>query len=233
MKRNIIIFFVFLITQLLYSEPYIGVWGAVGNLNYKSGDRSYLIVSEVGDRYLVILNRLYDQGNKQWGGFSGFSGIGKEGIDFDGNQGLIIDVDNSSSSYFLRFGDWGDYKDILILNYAQSQANTPDGNLGMFSSLEYGELNAFGVLNSDNVNFRSIPSLDGHKEGQLSSGDQIRLIERTSEKMRIGSMNDFWYKFYSLENNAHGWIYGHFIDIEFEKLKRDKSPGYSYMKTLE
>jgi len=47
----------------------------------------------------------------------------------------------------------------------------------------------------------------------LDSGDDVDIIDKTDEKMRIGNMNSPWYKvrtFFMYE----GWVYGAYVDID-------------------
>jgi len=71
----------------------------------------------------------------------------------------------------------------------------------------------FGVFNDSNVRVREYPKLESVQLGKLNEGAVVRILEKSSEKMRIGDMNDYWYKIKTKEGLI-GWSYGHFINLE-------------------
>jgi formylglycine-generating enzyme required for sulfatase activity len=84
---------------------------------------------------------------------------------------------------------------------------------------------ANGVLNDSNVNIRAVPSVEGERLFQLSKGKPVRIYLRSSRKMTIGNMTDYWYCVRRLDTNdesemATGWVFGAYLNIsqiEFNK----------------
>jgi hypothetical protein len=77
-----------------------------------------------------------------------------------------------------------------------------------------------GHINDDNVHIRKAPSLDGklltygnNRTFFLDSGDDVDIIDKTDEKMRIGNMNSPWYKVRTFQM-YEGWVYGAYVDID-------------------
>jgi formylglycine-generating enzyme required for sulfatase activity len=83
---------------------------------------------------------------------------------------------------------------------------------------------ANGVLNDSNVNIRTLPSLDGRKLFQLSNGERVRIYARSSKRMIIGNMSDYWYCVRRLDTDQEsemstGWIFGSYLDVSEIQLK--------------
>jgi hypothetical protein len=72
-----------------------------------------------------------------------------------------------------------------------------------------------GVINDDQVRFRSEAGLGGEIRGHLNRGDKVNVIDRNDEQQRIDNMEDYWY-LVKTENGQEGWMYGAYIDIEGE-----------------
>ena len=69
-----------------------------------------------------------------------------------------------------------------------------------------------GVLNDSRVRVRTYPTLEAEIVGHLDRGDRVEVLERSGQRVSIGSMNDFWY-LVQREDGLSGWSYGHFIDL--------------------
>lgn len=73
-------------------------------------------------------------------------------------------------------------------------------------------LNSFVVnkamVNDNNVNTRSVPSLSGEKYLKLNRGNMFNIL-LVSNYMEIDKMYDYWYKIEV--NNREVWIYGYFV----------------------
>lgn len=69
-----------------------------------------------------------------------------------------------------------------------------------------------GVLNDSRVRVRSYPTLEAEIVGHLDRGDRVEVLERSGQRVSIGSMSDFWYLI-RREDGLSGWSYGHFIDL--------------------
>jgi hypothetical protein len=90
-------------------------------------------------------------------------------------------------------------------------------------------INISGYLTGDNVRVRETPDTNGTQLGFVKSGTNVTCTERTAEKMKIGSMNDYWYRC-SIGGMYDGWIYAHFISegtfnraAQLKKLKTTAS----------
>lgn len=75
------------------------------------------------------------------------------------------------------------------------------------------------VLNDSRVNVREKPTLDGEKMFQLSKGQPVRIYLRSSKKMTIGDLTDYWYCVRKLDTTyesemSTGWIFGAYLDLE-------------------
>ncbi len=68
-----------------------------------------------------------------------------------------------------------------------------------------------GVCNDTRVRVRSAPTLQADILGHLDRGQEVRILDRTAEKMKIQEMDDYWYRIDTGE--LKGWSYGHFIDV--------------------
>jgi hypothetical protein len=69
-----------------------------------------------------------------------------------------------------------------------------------------------GVLNDSRVRVRAYPTLEAQIVGHLDRGDRVEVLERSGQRVSIGSMNDFWY-LVQREDGLSGWSYGYFIDL--------------------
>lgn len=69
-----------------------------------------------------------------------------------------------------------------------------------------------GKDNEDYVWIRQKPDLMGKRLGKLMKGQVVTITAKSSDRMLIGNMYNYWYK---IETQAGivGWSYGHFIDI--------------------
>ncbi|MDH5657532.1 MAG: SH3 domain-containing protein [Spirochaetia bacterium] len=96
----------------------------------------------------------------------------------------------------------------VLLIFAACEIGT-DGTL-QFTKYAYIKSHA-GILRLDPVSIS--PELD-----VLPYGTKIQIIKKTSEKMKIGSINDYWY-FVKTEDLIEGWIYGNSITFLSSEIK--------------
>ena len=73
-----------------------------------------------------------------------------------------------------------------------------------------------GIVNADKLRIRQEPSLQGAELGFIHKGDIVTVMARSAEKMKIGSMDNYWYKIRT-KAGIVGWSYGYFIDVPDEK----------------
>ena len=69
-----------------------------------------------------------------------------------------------------------------------------------------------GILNNSLVRIRKEPNLGGEFLGYLDKGQEVHIIGKTDETMKIGDMESVWYKIKTSEG-IEGWAYGSFIDL--------------------
>jgi hypothetical protein len=69
-----------------------------------------------------------------------------------------------------------------------------------------------GILNQSRVRIRKEPNLGGEQIGSLNKDQQVYILDKTSEIMKIGNMESVWYKIKTFDG-VEGWAYGYFIDL--------------------
>lgn len=78
---------------------------------------------------------------------------------------------------------------------------------------------ADGIVNDTNVNIRAKPSLSGEKLFQFSDGEEVRVYARSTKKMTIKNMTDYWYCIRKLDTTyesemSTGWIFGAYLTVK-------------------
>jgi hypothetical protein len=48
----------------------------------------------------------------------------------------------------------------------------------------------------------------------LNKADKVEVLDRSSVKMKIGSLNDYWYKIRIFSDGLEGWCFGGYLEIE-------------------
>ena len=72
--------------------------------------------------------------------------------------------------------------------------------------------NYTGKVNDNHVRIREIPTLEGKIIGKTFTGDKVIVLDRSPKKMKIESMNSYWYKI--KKDELIGWMYGQFLEKE-------------------
>ncbi len=72
-----------------------------------------------------------------------------------------------------------------------------------------------GTANDSRVRIREWPLLDAKNLGYLTKGDKLEILDRSGIKVKIGNMEDYWYKIRRTSDGIEGWSYGEFIDLDF------------------
>ncbi len=72
-----------------------------------------------------------------------------------------------------------------------------------------------GTANDSHVRIREWPFLDAKNLGCLTKGDKLEILDRSGIKVKIGDMEDYWYKLRRVSDGIEGWSYGAFIDLDF------------------
>ena len=71
-----------------------------------------------------------------------------------------------------------------------------------------------GVVNDDRVRVRSNYNLSSETLGHVNTGEEVIILDRSSNTQQIGDMNDYWYRVISKETALKGWMYGAFLDLK-------------------
>jgi hypothetical protein len=67
-----------------------------------------------------------------------------------------------------------------------------------------------GTIIDSGVRYRLNPTLEGAPLGTFDKGTRVTLLTRSAEPMRIGAMDDYWYKVIAPDNRVV-WVYGAFV----------------------
>jgi hypothetical protein len=76
------------------------------------------------------------------------------------------------------------------------------------------------VINNTGVRLRTRPNLSSDTWTYLNTGDAIKILDRSPEKMKIDDMEDYWYRI-RLDKRPEGWVYGAYVDILEPKRASD------------
>ncbi|MDC7127089.1 MAG: SH3 domain-containing protein, partial [Spirochaetales bacterium] len=71
------------------------------------------------------------------------------------------------------------------------------------------------TLNDDRVRMREWPLLDAKHIAFLEKGEKVEVLDRSGIRVKIGDMNDYWYKL-RRSDGTEGWSYGYFLDLAAE-----------------
>ncbi len=82
-----------------------------------------------------------------------------------------------------------------------------------------------GIVVSDGLRIRNSPNLNGQVVGGLKNGTFVEITSMTEDKMRIGDMEDYWYKVST--DGMTGWAYGYFISTERTYFRKTGISIYS------
>lgn len=70
-----------------------------------------------------------------------------------------------------------------------------------------------GYITMDRMSMRVSPFILSSKVSILNKGIRVKLMERTAEKERIGSVSNYWYRI-QLNNGINGWVFGSGISFK-------------------
>jgi hypothetical protein len=91
-------------------------------------------------------------------------------------------------------------------------------SLGVYLAQHFRFHEKTGVLNDSNARVREFPNLDARVLGTLQKGSKVVVVDRSSLKVQIGALNDYWYSI-KTPTDIEGWLYGAYVD-----LAKDASP---------
>jgi len=73
-----------------------------------------------------------------------------------------------------------------------------------------------GTTNDSRVRIREWPLLDAKHLDYLSVEDKLKILDLSGIKVKIGDMENYWYKIHRPSDGVEGWSYGAFIDLDGE-----------------
>ncbi|MCF6334114.1 MAG: SH3 domain-containing protein [Spirochaetales bacterium] len=85
-----------------------------------------------------------------------------------------------------------------------------------------------GTANDSRVRIREYALLEAKHLGYLSTGDKLEILDRSGIKVKIGDMEDYWYKIRRPSDGMEGWSYGAFIDVDEAPPTVDDGSPKSY-----
>jgi hypothetical protein len=68
------------------------------------------------------------------------------------------------------------------------------------------------TINDARVRLRVKPNLSSDTWAFLNTSDQVKIIDKSTAKQKIGDMEAYWYKVRT-EKYPDGWVYGAYVDI--------------------
>lgn len=74
------------------------------------------------------------------------------------------------------------------------------------------EIPRYGVVMAESLAVRIDPLPSSAEIENLTQGATVKILRRSSEKVRIGAHEDFWY-FVRLDNGIKGWVYGARLNV--------------------
>lgn len=66
---------------------------------------------------------------------------------------------------------------------------------------------------TDGLKIRISPNTMGAIVGQLDYGESVKLLDKSTDPMRVGQMSSHWYKVETV-NGLTGWVYGAYLEAE-------------------
>ena len=86
------------------------------------------------------------------------------------------------------------------------------------------------IINDDNVNIRSIPSLKGEKVGKLQKSAIVKIVGISSTKEYIDRYEGYWFNISQNGTESIGWVFSKYVNFEkiftseliIESVSKDK-----------
>ena len=101
----------------------------------------------------------------------------------------------------------------------------------------------YGVVNVNNLHFRSGDDLNSKTLRFLNKGTIVSIIKKNDTRVKIGEMEDYWYQIEY--EGITGWVFGYFIDIYssfnnakimakqyFEISEKEEKPDFFYDESI-
>ncbi|MCS6972839.1 MAG: SH3 domain-containing protein, partial [Leptospiraceae bacterium] len=75
------------------------------------------------------------------------------------------------------------------------------------------QLPATTIVTTPDLRVRIAPNTTAVEIGRLTRGEEVRVVQRSAEKVPIGKHNTYWYKV-TASNGLTGWVYGAHLALE-------------------
>jgi len=129
---------------------------------------------------------------------------------FYSNVVYLFPIRDSEYGYFNYFGNG------IVHRYGEAESLEDFGLLFKPTT---------GIANDSRVRIREYALLEAKNLGYLTAGDKLEILDRSGIKVKIGDMEDYWYKLRRVSDGMEGWSYGAFIDVdEPPEMVDDGSP---------
>jgi hypothetical protein len=76
------------------------------------------------------------------------------------------------------------------------------------------EMATRAVTMDGGLRVRASPDLKGEVLGRLGKGDRLQVLERSERKVKVESMETYWYRIWRLSDTLTGWVYGYNLKLE-------------------
>ena len=170
-------------------------------LNYKGGGNYFAGKDETGNWY--------------WFNSGYLSIFSDKGFQID-----LINLVNNSRQTTPAIHPSGD---VYFLDYDKNNVFVkriqnvwdPEGRATWYAAHPEGNTTAkqYARITSTNVRIREQPTLQGKQLGYVQTNDTVEILERSTEMMRIDTMNNYWYKIRKADG-MEGWVYGEFVELK-------------------
>ena len=87
-----------------------------------------------------------------------------------------------------------------------------------------------GVVNVDRLRFRSDNDIHSKTLRYLDKGTIVVIIEKDNIRVKIGEMEDYWYKIEY--KGITGWVFGYFIDV-YSSYDNAKTGAKKYLQSID
>jgi hypothetical protein len=194
-------------------ETFINYWISRSGkeLNYSAQE-----VNRVGGSLLAGLDM---QGNYYWD--VRFRETASKLFVFDKNGKLItqfdyhhdpdrrsrLAVDQGGNVFFLQHKESGHHFYMIPNTWS------PGKQISSSSSQPSGAPQ-LAVSTESRVRVRSAGNLQGDTLGYLEKGERVEVLEQSKEKMKIDTMNEYWFRIRRQPDGLSGWAYGGFLKLE-------------------
>jgi hypothetical protein len=173
---------------------------------FVNGKQVYLTVQNVGDyRYQYLQNNFYINA----------TGKSETVVSVQTNPDEILEstaIHPSGDIYFLKYNKATDTHILYRIENTWDPAFRAEWYRKAAAREAALEAAPKATVNDSNVRIRREPTLTGTQVGKLQKGDTVTVLEKSSAKMKVGTMDDYWYRIRT-DTGLDGWSYGAFLDV--------------------